>query len=63
MALRREPGAATELALTLARLEARQGLRGKLKRAGWDDGLRISALSNSPKSICDSPGPSGDRSY
>lgn len=59
-ALRREPGAATELALTLARLEACRGsMRGKLKRASWNGSLRISALSNSPKSICDSPGPRG----
>ena len=53
--LQRGPSAEPEraprrkLALTLARLEARQGLRGKLRRAGGDDGFRISALSQFTK--------------
>ena len=50
------PAPLRKLALNLARLEASKGsVRGQLKRAGWDDGYRISIRSNSPKSICDSP--------
>ena len=48
-ALRGEPGAAAELALNLARLEASGSMRGKLKRAGWDDGYLISILSQFTK--------------
>ena len=39
-----------KLALNLARLEASKGsMRGKLKRAGWDDGFLISILSQFTK--------------
>ena len=39
-----------KLALNLARLEASKGsMRGKLKRAGWDDGYLISILSQFTK--------------
>ena len=39
-----------KLALNLARLEASKGsMRGKLKRAGWEDGFLISILSQFTK--------------
>ena len=40
-----------KLALNLARLEGSKGstMRGKLKRAGWDDGFLISILSQFTK--------------
>ena len=41
---------AENLALNLARLEAsKDSMRGKLKRAGWDDGFLISILSQFTK--------------
>ena len=42
--------ATRKLALNLARLEASKGsMRGQLKRAGWDDGFRISIRSQFTK--------------
>ena len=39
-----------KLALNLARLEASKGsMRGKLKRAGWDDGFLVSIMSQFTK--------------
>ncbi len=46
-----------KLALNLARLEPSKGsMRGKLKRAGWDNGYLAIILSQFTKIQMDSPG-------
>ena len=47
-----------KLALNLARLEPSKGsMRGKLKRAGWDNDYLVAPFyPSSPTPKCDSPG-------